>query len=109
MIDLTPFLQGLLGLLASLVTAFLIPWIKSKTTEQQRKYLRMVIEMLVQAAEQLYDEGRGKEKLEYVAGQLDERGFKVDLAEIEAAVLRLNTIPMTIDYQVGWDEADSVE
>lgn len=106
MIDLTPVLQGLLGLLAALITGFVIPWIRSKTTEQQRKYLRMIIDMLVQAAEQLFGEGRGQDKLAYVKAELEKRGFTVDLAEIEAAVLRLMDVPSTMEYQIDGGKVD---
>ena len=109
MIDLTPVLQGLLGLLAALITGFVIPWIRSKTTEQQRKYLRMIIDMLVQAAEQLFGEGRGQDKLAYVKAELEKRGFTVDLAEIEAAVLRLQDVPATTVFQVDGGKLDLAE
>ena len=48
--------------------------------------MRLVVKMLVYAAEQLYGDGKGKEKLQYVKDQLIERGYDIDLDEIEAAV-----------------------
>jgi len=85
-INLTPIIQAIIALLAALITCKLIPWIQSKTTEQQQNGFRAVVRVLVYAAEQIYGAGKGREKLEYVCRELRERGFEVDLSEIEAAV-----------------------
>ena len=86
MIDITPVINAVIALLAAGVSVFLIPWIKSKTTDAQRK---------VAAAEQLYKgQGRGEEKKKYVLEFLASMGFTVDEeainAAIEAAVNQLN-------------------
>lgn len=86
MIDLTPILQAVIALAAALITAFVVPWIKSKTTLEQRELLLSVITSLVYAAEQIYGAGKGDEKLAYVVEQLEERGLTVDVAAIEAVV-----------------------
>lgn len=39
MIDITPIVNAVIALLAAGVSVFLIPWIKSKTTDAQRKEL----------------------------------------------------------------------
>lgn len=93
MIDLTPILQALIGLLAALITYRLIPWIKARTTEAQQGNLRALVKVLVFAAEQLYGAGNGKEKLRYVREKLLEEGFDVDVAEIEAAVAEYLNFP----------------
>ncbi len=90
MIDLTPFLQAIIALLAALITAKVIPWIKSKTTAQQQATLGMIVDVLVYAAEQIYGVGGGKEKIAYVMAELGKRGYRVDVAQIEAAVRRMN-------------------
>lgn len=86
MIDLTPILQAVIALAAALITAFVIPWIKSKTTLEQRNLLLSVITSLVYAAEQIYGAGHGEDKLAYVVEQLKERGLTVDVAAIEAII-----------------------
>lgn len=88
-IDLTPLFQAIIALLASIITLKLIPWIKSKTTEKQQDLLRAAVSVTVYAAEQIYGAGNGKEKLMYVKGKLAEKGFRVDIDEIEAAVREL--------------------
>ena len=85
-INLTPILQALIALLASLITYKLIPWIKARTTAEQQSMLRATIKTLVFAAEQLYDAGEGPAKLDWVCGQLESRGYTADRTEIEAAI-----------------------
>ena len=85
-INLTPIIQAILALLAALVTYRLIPWIKARTTASQQANMRALYKVLVFAAEQLYGAGNGKQKLEYVKGWLEESGYDVNVAEIEAAV-----------------------
>lgn len=87
---------------ATVVSVFLIPWIKSKTTAQQRSELVAWAKIGVAAAEQIYvGQGRGDEKKQYVLEFLKSKGF--DLNEesvnnaIEAAVKQLNTEGLLID------------
>lgn len=89
MIDLTPILQALIGLLATLIAARLIPWIKARTTAQQQAMLGAAVDVLVYAAEQLYGAGNGEAKFQYVADRLREKGLSMDVDTIEAAVRRM--------------------
>lgn len=86
MIDLTPIIQAVIALLAALVTYKLIPWIKSKTTVEQQTALNIAAKTLVFAAEQIYGEGKGADKFDYVVMELQNRGFSADPVIIEAAV-----------------------
>lgn len=86
LINITPIIQALIALLASLVTIKLIPWIQARTTAQQQEMLRAAVSVAVYAAEQIYGAGKGKEKLMYVKGKLAQKGYHVDIDEIEAAV-----------------------
>lgn len=86
MIDLTPILEALLGLLAAIITAKVIPWINAKTTNEQQKKIKAAVRTAVFAAEQVYGAGHGKEKLDYAAKYLRKHGYEVDLDQIEAAV-----------------------
>lgn len=90
-IDLTPIIEALIGLLAAIVTYKLIPLIKANTTAKQRELLQVTVRTLVYAAEQIYGSGTGAKKLTYVQEQLRQRGFEVDMAEIEGAVRELAT------------------
>ncbi|NLG57592.1 MAG: holin [Clostridiales bacterium] len=85
-IDLTPIFQAIIALLSGLITYKLIPWIKARTTAQQQDMLRAATSVAVYAAEQIYGAGHGKDKLLYVKGRLADKGFDIDIDEIEAAV-----------------------
>jgi len=93
--DLTPIINAILALVAVLITYYLIPWIKAKTTAEQQAEINAWVKIAVMAAEQLFNgSGRGKEKKEYVVKFIESKGFLIDAAEldklIEAAVLAVN-------------------
>lgn len=102
-IDITPIVNAAIALIGAGVSVFLIPWLKSQTTEAQRKELTAWVKIGVAAAEQLYKgAGRGEEKKQYVIDFLKQKGgFKVDeesvINAIEAAVKQLNTEGLTIE------------
>ena len=85
-INLTPIFQAVIGLLAALITYKVIPWIREKTTNEQRARLDAAIKTAVFAAEQMYGAGRGADKMDYALRWLREQGFDIDPLEIEAAV-----------------------
>lgn len=95
--DLTVIIKAILTLISALITAFLIPWIKTKISDAQAARLSEIIKTCVAAAEQLYGPGTGQDKLQYVYDCLEERGYRVDReavrtevrAAIEAAVYEL--------------------
>lgn len=87
MVDLTPIINAVLALVAALVSAFLIPWIKSNTTEKQRQTMLLWVEIAVNAAEQLYQgTGKGAEKKAYVLEFLEGKGYTANLDEIETVL-----------------------
>ena len=95
--DITNIIEIVIALIGALITAFFIPWLRTKTTEAQRKNTAVIIKTLVSAAEQLYGSGCGAEKLQYVADCLEKMGYTLDIddvtdevrAVIESAVLEL--------------------
>ena len=96
MIDITPIVQAIVALMAALITAFVIPYIKGKTTAQQQEDILMWIRVAVAAAEQLYRGfDKGTEKKQYVINFLKQHGYSVDDAAIDAmiesCVYKLNT------------------
>ena len=95
MIDLTPIIESIIALAVALVTAFLIPYIKRKISEEEFAEIQTWVTVAVEAAEMIYTgTGRGKEKKRYVQDFLDSKGYKIDFdtieALIEAAVLNLH-------------------
>ena len=85
-IDLTPLVQTVIALLASLVTYRLIPWIKARTTEQQQANLAAVTRTFVYAAEQLFGANSGPDKLAYVTDALHTMGYNSNSQEVLAAI-----------------------
>lgn len=94
MVDLTPIITAVLTLIFSLITAFLIPYIKTKMSAEQFATIKLWVQVAVQAAEMLYvGSGRGEEKKKYVIEFLNSKGFTLNAEEIEnlieSAVLEL--------------------
>ena len=92
--NLTPILMALLILVAVLIIRYLIPWVKTKTTAQQRDNIYFWVKMACSAAEQLYKSGEGQKKKQYVLEFLHSKELTVDEDEldkmIEAVVLEIN-------------------
>ena len=91
MTDLTPILQALAGLICTIITALIIPYIKSKTDSQRLRRLRIWVQIAVRAAEQIFPaQCSGEQKKSYVQECLKSIGFKLgsqaESALIESAV-----------------------
>lgn len=94
MIDLTPIVEAIVALVAAIITAFVIPWLKGKIDADKLEEIELWVTVAVEAAEQLYTgSGRGEEKKAYVVEFLNSKGFKIDAETldklIEAAVFNL--------------------
>jgi len=85
---------ALVPLFAAWIGSNAVPWIKARTTAEQRKTLMALIHELVYAAEQLFKTGVIKDRLEYVMGRMRARDTGLPDDEIrdmvEAAVLDLH-------------------
>lgn len=87
MFDATTIVEAVFALIAAVVTAIVIPYIKSKTTEQQQKEINAWVKIAVSAAEQIYSgSSRGKEKKAYVLNWLKEHGVTVDESKLNAII-----------------------
>lgn len=94
-INLTEIIVALIGLLGLIITGVLVPYIRSKTTAEQRDNIYTVVSLAVQAAEQIFFKpGEGEKKKQFVIDYLSSRGIKLTLEDlnilIEAAVKELN-------------------
>lgn len=95
MTDITQIVISFFGLAAGIITAFLIPYIRSKTTAEQRERIRFWISVAVNAAEQtIRGRGMGNERKSAVLNFLESKGVTFSGDEIdtmiEAEVNRLN-------------------
>ena len=92
--DYTQIISAVIALISALVSAFLIPWIKTKIDADKLQTLRTYVEIGVKAAEQLYTATDGPEKKAYVLSFLAEKGITFDSEVvdklIEATVLQLH-------------------
>ena len=86
MINVTPIAEGILALLALIVSTYLIPWLKEKLTHAQLDMVYAVVDIGVYAAEKLYGAGHGDDKLAYVKDFLAERGIELDTAQLKVFV-----------------------
>ena len=87
----------IIPILGAILTYLIVPFIKSKTTKEQRENACFWVKIAVNAAEQVYKEkGQGKLKKEYVVAFLTSKGIDITMEEldvlIEAAVKELNVI-----------------
>ena len=93
MIDLTQIIVAIIGLCATIISAYLVPHIKSQTTIAQRENALMWATIAVQAAEMIYKAGNGPEKYAYAKAFIESKGFGFTDDEIkaliESAVLQL--------------------
>ena len=114
-IDLTPIFQAIIILVAALITRYVVPWIKAKTTLDQQKEIRDLVSILVFAAEKLYSgSGRGEEKLAWVKEHLDAHGYELDtdeLAElVNAEIKKLESAaPLMIEAAAVSEQANAQE
>ena len=94
MTDLTPIINAAAALMAALITAFVIPWIRRNTSQKDREEMLKWVEIAVAAAQQLYHRLDGRERKDYVLEFLSRKGYNVDDQAvdnaIEAAVLKLH-------------------
>lgn len=84
-IDLTEIVAAVIALIGSIVTAIVIPLIRSKISAEDRETLYTLAKIGVQAAEQLCKTGviKKEERKQYVLDFLKEKGYTVDLDEID--------------------------
>lgn len=103
-IDLTQLMQAIVSLAVTLITAFVIPWIRARYSFEQRQRIAAVYQTIVYAAEQMFGAGMGEKKLEWAVQQLEAKGFVVDRAAIEAEVRKMQSLGAAILARDGTDE-----
>lgn len=85
--DITPIMEAVVALLAAVITAVVVPYIKSKTTTDQQRQINTWVQIAVSAAEQIYaGSGLGEEKKTYVIEWLRQHGVTVDADKLDAMI-----------------------
>lgn len=92
--DITKILEIIIQLVVAVIGVTLIPYIKSKYSNEQIDYAMGWVKIAVAAAEQTFSSNAGKTKKHYVEKFLEDKGIKLDKADldnaIESAVLELH-------------------
>ncbi len=92
MLDITQIIVAVIGLIAAVISAVLIPWIRSKLGDERWQYLCSVAQIAVQAAEQYANAGfierehRINYAMQRVKDQLAVRRITFDEEIIRAAI-----------------------
>ena len=84
---ITPVMEAVGALRAAVITAIVIPYIKTKTTTDQQRQINTWVQIAVSAAEQIYNgPGRGEDKKKYVVEWLRQHGVTVDADKLDAMI-----------------------
>lgn len=89
---------AIIGLLGTIITVVLVPYIKAKTTKKQRENTYILISKAAEAAEQLFKniDPTGEKRRGFIVDYLNEKGITVDEYDLlmyrESAVFWINKI-----------------
>jgi hypothetical protein len=87
MFDITTIIEAAIALIGVIITAIVIPFIKSKTTVAQQQQINGWVKIAVAAAEQIYiGSGRGVEKKAHVLAFLKNKGVTLDVESVDAMI-----------------------
>lgn len=86
LLDLTKLTQAIISLAAGIVSLYLVPWLRSKLTNEQLAKAKSWVQIAVYAAEKLYGAGNGDQKLAYAEAILLEHNIKLDTTTLKAMI-----------------------
>ena len=86
LLDLTKLAQAVISLAAGIVSLYLVPWLRSKLTNEQLSKAKSWVQIAVFAAEKLYGAGNGDKKLAYAEEILRKHGIRLDTATLKAMI-----------------------
>ena len=82
-IDLTAIILAILTFIFGILSKYVIPNIKAKTTADQRELIQAAVKTAVYGIEQLYKSSPGQEKKRKVIEELYKQGYILDMDNIE--------------------------
>lgn len=103
MTDITPIATAVIGVLAAICSAFVIPYLRAKLSAEKRNELMTWVEIAVMAAEQLAKAGaiNKDERKQHVLDFLHKNGFDINLEEVEEMIESVVvTLPPLVDKQI---------
>ena len=83
---ITKVTECALAVIVLLVSAYLIPWLKDKLTNNQYNALKGLVRVGVFAAEQIFTSEQWKEKKQYVLDFLKQNGYEIDAPAVDALI-----------------------
>lgn len=87
MTNITTIVEAVFALMGAVITAVVVPYIRSRTTAQQRAEISGWVRTAVSAAEQIYTgSGKGDKKKAYVLDWLYKHGVTVDESKLDALI-----------------------
>lgn len=86
MTDITPIFTAVITLITAFVAAYLIPYLRQRTDEEDLILLSTLTKMAVATAEQRFTSDEGTTKKEYVLNFLNRYNLNVDEMQIEVAI-----------------------
>ncbi len=85
--NIAPIVEAAFALIAAIITAVVVPYIKSRTTATQQAEIAAWVRIAVTAAEQVYTgTGRGAEKKAFVVNWLEQHGITLDGIKLDAMI-----------------------
>lgn len=86
--DLTQVFIALIGVIMTILTSVVFPWIKSKTTVNQQKIIYEIAYMAVCAAQQELDDNTAKKAyaLTFMSERLKQYGIELSVNEISTYI-----------------------
>lgn len=85
-IDITAIVEAVIALAVALISAFVIPWLKTKIGVNKMADFLKWVEIAVAAAEQLYNSTECSAKKYYVESFMLDKGYSVSSAELDTAI-----------------------
>lgn len=93
--DITPIVNAILALIATIITTYLVPWLQAKKTEvyskiseRDQQFLYTVAETVATAAQQMFESN--EDKLVYAVDSfrkiIENAGYKFDGTEARALI-----------------------
>lgn len=83
----TTIISSIIALLCTIITTFVIPWIKQKYGNEKLIKIENWVRIAVQAAEQIYTgTGLGDKKKAHVVKFLQKKGIKIDPDDLDEMI-----------------------
>ena len=103
-IDITEIIVAVISVLGAIVTAFVVPWIKTKTTTNQQIIIESFARAAVLAAQQIFGTEENQKKkdyaVQYITEQLKKAGITLDIDAISTVIeAALKAIKLEADGQ----------